>query len=75
MHCSINPKCSRKAQNTLWNIFNTYDTDVKTKLSFVKANVFSREDAGAILFNVNTKLQNVKTNKQTTLLVKSSDEA
>ena len=65
MHCSINPKCSRKAQNTLWNIFNTYDIDVKTKLSFVKANVLSREDASDILFNVNTKLQNVQTNKQT----------
>jgi len=63
VHCSINPKCSRKAQNTLWNIFNTYNTDVKTKLHFVKANVLSREDAGDILFNVNTKLPNVK--KQT----------
>lgn len=39
-------------------------THVKTKLSFVKANVLSREDARDILFNVNTKLQNVKNKQQ-----------
>lgn len=36
----------------------TYDTDVKKRFGFVKANFSSRNDAHDVLFNVNKRLQN-----------------